>query len=525
MAGKLDSFQFSNPRFLLMYSALQFGPEEMAKPDGSLSLPYLAGALRDGGYDVKILDVSVGDKDDPIEDSFFNTKMLASGLIRCGMTPEAIVRKAADFDVIGISSIFTTQTTMVLDLIRLVKQTSPDKLVIAGGVNARNLRDRFFKAGVDIIVLSEGERTVVQIGEALRGKIRLSTVPGIAFRDEFGKEVITKSAAPIHNLDELPMPAWDLLPLKKYWDLSRPHGGQFPEGKRIQYGALQTSRGCPFQCIYCHISKEVDTEVAGSLGVFRMKSIDRVLRELQTLKDLGTEYVFFEDDSLFAKKNRAYTLFGKVAEMGLHLSDVNGINIIHLLKNYQGKLDIDYEFLQILQTAGFHMLHLPFESANQRVIDKYASGKWHIKDLDSIKLIKECHRAGIMTAGNYMIGHPDETLGEIHNTILMAKRHVEAGMNHAALFAVVPFPGTRLYDMVIANGQLDPDFDTDTMKWTKSILKGLAVPADTLEHLRQLAWLTVNSTDFVNYKIGMRVKQPELNAPESGVAPTQLAVL
>jgi radical SAM superfamily enzyme YgiQ (UPF0313 family) len=173
------------------------------------------------------------------------------------------------------------------------------------------------------------------------------------------------------------------------------------------------------------------------------------------------------------------------------------------------------------------MLHLPFESANQRVIDKYASGKWTIAQLDSVRLIRECRRAGIMTAGNYMIGHPDETLAEIHNTILFAKRHVESGMNHAALFAVVPFPGTRLYDMVIANGQLDPDFDTDQMKWTKSILKGLAVPAESLEHLRQLAWLTVNSTEFVSYKINMRVKNPEPKRLEDipVVAPTQMAVL
>src|SRR5271170_8041775 len=64
----LNAFHQKNPTFLLMYSALQFGPEEMAKPDGSLSLPYLAGALREAGYGVKILDVSVGDIDEPIED-------------------------------------------------------------------------------------------------------------------------------------------------------------------------------------------------------------------------------------------------------------------------------------------------------------------------------------------------------------------------------------------------------------------------------------------------------------------------
>ena len=532
MQAKVDAYRSSNPRFMFMYSALQFGPEEMAKPDGSLSLPYLAGAVRRAGYDVKILDVSVGDKDDPLEDSFFKPTLLPSGLIRCGMDPELIERKIADFDVIGVSSIFTTQTSMVLDLIRLAKRSNPGKLVMAGGVNARNLRKRFFDAGADIIVLSEAEGIVVQIAEALRGRMNMSDVPGIAFRDAAGNEVVNKSPAPLENLDDLPMPAWDLLPLKKYWDLSRPHGGQFPEGKRIKYASLQTSRGCPFQCLYCHISKEVEGEVAGSVGNFRLKSIDRVLRELQTLKDLGAEYIFFEDDSLFAKKKRAYEMFDRVAEMGLHLSDVNGINIVHLLKNQGGgRLDIDFEFLEILSTAGFHMLHLPFESANQRLIDKYSSGKWKLSNTDTKRLIKECDRAGIKTAGNYMIGYPDETLAEIHNTILFAKMHVDNGLNHAALFAVVPFPGTKIYDMVIQSGQLDPDFDTDQMKWTKSILKGLAVPADTLEHMRQLAWLTVNSTDFVQYKINMRVKQPLAPAPAAPgktipiVADTQLAVL
>lgn len=516
----LNAFHQKNPTFLLMYSALQFGPEEMAKPDGSLSLPYLAGALREAGYGVKILDVSVGDIDEPIEDSFFRTTSLASGLIRCGMSPAEIARKAADFDVIGVSSIFTTQTTMVLDLIRFIKQVYPEKLVIAGGVNARNLRDRFFAAGTDMIILSEGERIIVEIAEALRGQKQLTSVAGVAFLDEHGHEVVNKAGPPIMDLDELPFPAWDLLPLKKYWDLSRPHGGQFPEGERITYAALQTSRGCPFQCLYCHISKEEEGDLAGPVGTFRVKSIDRVLHELQILKDLGAHYIFFEDDSLLAKKKRADTLFGEVAKMGLHLSDVNGINIVHLLKNYGDRLDIDTEFLEILSTAGFHMLHLPFESANQRLLDKYSSSKWNTKRINAKKLIQECDRVGIKTAGNYMIGYPDETLGEIHNTVLMAKQHVDDGLNHAALFAVVPFPGTALYDTVIRNGQLDPDFDTDQMKWTKSILRGLAVPAETLEQMRQLAWLTVNRSEFVNYKINMRVKKPT-----DPVAATQFAVL
>lgn len=532
----LDQIRKHDPKFLLMYSALQFGPEEMAKPDGSLSLPYVAGALRRAGYPVQILDVSVGGADDRLEDTFFKTTLLPSGLIRCGLPPERIAQAIEDADVIGISSIFTTQTTMVLDLIKFIKEVDPEKLVICGGVNARNLRDRFYKAGADVIVLSEAERIVVEIAEALRGRRALTSVNAIAYLTETGQEIINPPGPITEDLDQLPLPAWDLLPLDKYWTLSRPHGGEFPPGKRIQYASLQTSRGCPFQCLYCHISKETEDGLSGPLGNFRTKSIDRVLLELQTMKDLGVEYVFFEDDSLFAKKKRAYQLFKLVAEMGLDLSDVNGINICHLQRNNgQGKLEIDTEFLEVIAEAGFHMLHLPFESANPRLLKKYSSSKWDIEKTDTKALIEECLKVGIRTAGNYMIGYPDETLHEMQTTIVFAKRHVEQGLNHAALFAAVPFPGTILYDMVIGNGQLDPNFDTDQMKWTKSILKGLAVPAETLEHMRQLAWLTVNRSEFVDYKINMRVVKPKAE-PESVapppppnllpvVQPTQLAVL
>lgn len=510
---RFESFRAKDPRFLLMYSPLQFGPQEMAKPDGSLSLPYLAGSLRRAGYDVDILDVSVGNEKDALEHTFFNTSKLESGLIRCGMSKERILEESRDYDVIGISSIFTTQSSMVLETVRTVKQAAPDKLVISGGVNARNLRDRFYAAGVDIIALSEAEETILEIAEAVRGKREFRDIPGIAFCDESGQEVVNPAGPPQTDLDRLPFPAWDMLPLDKYWDISRPHGGEFPENTRITYASLQTSRGCPFHCKYCHISKEDEGLPSGAIGTYRTKSIDRVLAELQMLKDMGARYIFFEDDSLFAKKKRAYELFRHVREMGLHLSDVNGINIVHLLKNDNGHLVIDREFLEVLAEAGFRMLHLPFESANQRIIDKYSTAKWSAERLDTDELIRVCNEVGIKTAGNYMVGYPDETLDEIYNTILMAKRHVWNGLNHAALFAVVPFPGTEIYDMVLRTGQLEPDFDTDNMKWTKSILKGLAVPADTLEHLRQLAWLTVNRPSYVDYKINMRVAAPQDSQP------------
>jgi radical SAM superfamily enzyme YgiQ (UPF0313 family) len=496
-----------HPKFLLLYSPLQFSPGELAKPDGSLSLAYLAGALREAGYEVKIIDCSVGDESSDLQDTFFRTSPLASGLIRVGMSADSILKKAAEYDVIGVSSIFTPQTSMVLDLIKLIRLSFPEKLLITGGVNARSLRKRFFDSGVDLIALSEAERTIVQIAAALHNGDTLTAIPGIAWCNEQGLETVNPAGPATSNLDNLPVPAWDLLPLQKYWDISRPHGGNFPAGKRIAYASLQTSRGCPFCCKYCHISQEGEGSVTGNIRRYRTKSIERVMRELDILKRLGTEYVYLEDDSLFAKKQRAYDLMKMVKETGLELLDVNGINLCHLLVRDNSGYDLDYEFIEVLSEANVNFLTLPFESASQRMIDKYASSKWHIDRLNTKQLFRTFESLGLKMSGNYMIGYPDETLDEIRNTLLMARRHIDEGMDYASLFAVVPFPGTDLFDMVIQNGQLDPNFDPDNMRWTRSILSGLAVDSETLEQMRQLAWLLINKTSYVSYKRKMLVNE------------------
>ena len=102
-----------------------------------------------------------------------------------------------------------------------------------------------------------------------------------------------------------------------------------------------------------------------------------------------------------------------------------------------------------------------------------------------------------------MIGYPDETVDEIFETITMAKRNVEEGLDYALFFAVVPFPGSALFMQAVRDGHMDQDFDPDELRWTKSIMRGLNIDTEALEHLRQLAWLLVNRSDYVRYKRGM----------------------
>ena len=298
------------------------------------------------------------------------------------------------------------------------------------------------------------------------------------------------------------MPAWNLLPNEKYWEVGRPHGGHFVEGEELRYASLMTSLGCPFACTYCHIAGEKGDSVSGDIGQYRIKSDDRVLEELYYLKDeIGVEQVFIEDDSIFGKKKRGIRLLNKVLDLGLEILDVNGVNIIHLLK--KGKPD--REVIELLVKSGFREIVLPFESANQRIIKKYASNKWILENSDIQGLISVCKEYGLRVPGNFMIGFPDETREEIGNTIEFAKKCLDWGLDSANFFLAMPLPGTPLFDDCIRDGYLPKDYNPDKMNWTKANMENTQVPPKELEEIRQMAWMETNDPEFLEYKLGMSV--------------------
>ncbi|MBI1892854.1 MAG: B12-binding domain-containing radical SAM protein [Candidatus Rokubacteria bacterium] len=490
--GTVSKLNFvRDPKFLLMYSPLQFRPDDSAKPDGSLALPYLAAALRQQDYEVAILDACVGNERHSLKDTFYHKVELPNGLIRIGMSPDDIAKEIAPYDVIGITSIFTAQTSRVIEVVKLVKQVDPSKLVVLGGVNARTLTARFFEAGADAICLSEAETTILEIGDALRrGNRDFSKIAGVTFVQ--GGRVITNPQAFVEqNLDNLPIPAWEMLPLKRYWEIARPHGGGFSPENRIRYGSLMTSRGCPFKCEYCHISKEVEGSPFGNIRSLRSKSVERVIREIDILKDLSVEYVFVEDDSLLAKKKRAMSIFAEIKKRKLTLSDVNGVNVMHLFTKADGKRVVDRELLESMVEAGFRELTLPFESGSQRIIDQYATGKLDL-GLDLISLIRTAKELGLIVGGNYTFGYPDETYDELTETIMLAERHMDAGLDRANVMIIVPFPGTVLYEQALAGGYLAPDFDPDFMNWMYPTMKNTIIHPEVLRYVNKICWRLLN---------------------------------
>jgi radical SAM superfamily enzyme YgiQ (UPF0313 family) len=256
---------------------------------------------------------------------------------------------------------------------------------------------------------------------------------------------------------------------------------------------MMTSLGCPFHCAYCHISSEKeDWSLSGPIGKFRVKSDERVLAEIDILKSLGVQDVFIEDDSLLGDKRRGLRLLRKIQGAGVAICDLNGINVIHLLKRWQP----DHEVLEALAAAGFTQINLPFESANLRILRKYASNKLNIEKADIRSLIYAMKDYGFRIYGNYMLGYPDETMVEIEKTLQLARDHMSHGLDAANFSLVMPLPGSPLYDQVIAEGYLHEDFDPDTMNIYRANMTGTLVPPDVLEELRNRAWSEINSTTW-----------------------------
>ena len=488
------------PRFLLMYAPQRHDPTfGVVRPEVSLGNLYLAAVLEKEGFEVDILDCCMGNERHSLEESFNRITPLSNGMVRIGLSPDAIIKEVADYDVIGVSSIFTPQTYMVEELVKSISHAYPDKLIIMGGINARTQMKRFFDAGAHLICISEAERTIVRIGDILRqGSRDFSSIPGTAFVKN-GKIQVNPMTEVENNLDNLPIPARHKLPLKRIAEIARPHGGGFKPGqveRKEVYVSAMTSRGCPYICTFCHISGEQKGSEVGYIGKFRYQSEERVEREMAAIKELGAKYIYIEDDSLLAKKKRALNIFRMLTKFGFSLGDVNGVNLSHLHTNEGGKIVVDDEMLETMAEAGFDRLLFPVESGSQRIIDKWASGKISHDVYDISALIKKANAVGINVSSCYLIGYPDETYEELAQTILIAKKHLDAGSTYVSFSIVTPFPGTALYDYVMRNNLLLPGIELADLNFLYPSMKTIIDPF-YLEFISRKAWEFINRPERI----------------------------
>ena len=374
---------------------IQPPPREIRKEDilvPPLGIAYLAAVLEHKGHSVGIIDG-------------FAEQLSFPDL-------EARIRQFSP-DLVGI----TGMTPVIDNAYRTVKAARKHaKHIIIGGPHVSVYKQKIFEQAPDIdaAIQGEGEISISMLADALSSGKDYSAVPGLITRD-----VVNPPAAYIEDLDTLPFPARHLLPNDTYTYL-------------LSKGRVTTvfsSRGCPYQCIFC------DKAVFGSL--WRARSAENVLAELeQVVRQFRVKSVVFYDDLFTVKKDRVIEICRGLLDRKLGIE-----------WKCEGRVNItDEESLAWMKRAGCSMIAYGVESGNQKGLDYLNKGT----TVEQIRRAFELtHKAGIRPMGYFVLGIPVETYDEEIKTIEFAK---EIKAAYAQFSVLSPTPGTKLYDDVISMG-------------------------------------------------------------------------
>jgi anaerobic magnesium-protoporphyrin IX monomethyl ester cyclase len=239
------------------------------------SLPCLATVLKKEGIDIRVFDCS------PL-------KMGWQGLRN--------LLKEQRPDVVGVGDSESLYAHEAVRVLRIAKEANPETVTVAGGAHFSNLvEDNLLNYPIDFIVKGEGEYTFLELIRELREvKSDFETVKGIAFKED-GKIIETSPRPLIENLDELPLPAYELMPIQEY---GKARFLFSPGGITIHH-----SRGCIDKCKFCvwwvqMAERKLENDKINLYPRWRTKSVQRTIEEIKLLYyKYKKRFLIFVDDS------------------------------------------------------------------------------------------------------------------------------------------------------------------------------------------------------------------------------------
>ncbi len=354
----------------------------------------------------------------------YNTKIVDAEALKLGY-----IKTAKKVLKLNPKYVALTATTVSIfnaaNVAAILKRNNPKIKILIGGAHITAVPEKTMQKfkEFDIGIIAEGEYTIVNLLNALenkrnkKSKNKLDKVRGIIFRKN-KKLKKTKPAEFIKNLDELPYPAWELLPkLTKYY---RPALFSF---QRLPSTTLVTSRGCPGKCTFC------DRAVFGN--VFRMHSADYVMGMIKHLmKNYGIRDILFQDDTFTLHRRRLIEICNRITNEKLDLtwSCNSRINTV------------DYKLLKLMKKVGCYSIAYGIESGSPKIIKIL---KKNIDLKKAKKVIDETERAGIRTRGYFMVGNPGDTDKTIKESIEYSKK---LNLSYIHVQALTPFPGCEIHN-------------------------------------------------------------------------------
>lgn len=385
---------FINPRYSRIYSKV-ITATGINPPVG---LACIASYLRENGVEVSILDANA------LQIPFQNLKK----------------HIPKDFDIVGVSS-YTPSVDLSIKTLELAREINPNCKTIMGGSHITGDPVGTMKRlpVIDVGVCGEGEITILELINTFKNNKELSSVKGIIYRKADNLK-ITDGRPLIKNLDILPIPAYDLLPMDKYC-LPAHHTSCGGNISIKPFTLLMTSRGCPYDCTFCA------SKVVWGRKV-RYRSPELVLSEISCLIEKYKIKTFeIVDDCFILNKKRLRVILDSLSkDYDIRFNCLNRVDCV------------DREILLKLKKAGCYLIRFGVESGSQKILNEMKKGISVEQIKNAFKLCKEIN---IPANASFILGMPGETIETVDETIALAK---EINPAIIYIFFAMPLVGTEL---------------------------------------------------------------------------------
>lgn len=371
-----------------------------------LGLAYIASACRDAGHEVHIYN----------QDIYH--------------WPESHLQQHIsrnNYDIVGIGIIGGYyQYRRLLKISEAINNSNNRPFFILGG-HCPSPEPEYFlnKTQADVVVIGEGEVTIIELIEAYKNKASLSSVKGIAYHEN-GKFYQTPRRQLIKDIDKITFPAWDLFPMEHYALIRSPNIRSNQRCMQVISG-----RGCIFKCNFCYRMDEG----------FRPRSIESVIDEILLLKkNYNISHIEFLDELLMSSVARTIEFCEGLIKSKLNITWYCNGRLNFAKKNV----------LKVMREAGCVFINYGIESLDDQVL-KTMNKQLTIKQITTG--IENTLRAGISPGFNIIFGN----IGETAKSLSLGVEFLLKYDDHSQLRTirpVTPYPGSPLYYYAIKKGLL-----------------------------------------------------------------------
>ena len=362
-------------------------------------LAYAAAVLKEGGHDVHLKDCIA----DEMSDNQFTDYM-------AGLKPDVVV--------------FETSTPSINnDLVWTKKAKGYGAVTVLSGPHATaRPRDLLREEYVDYVIRYEYEYPLLELVNALSGKGEVDEIKSLCFRR--GEEIILNDKSQIEDINMMPYPLREQLPMSRYID---------PFCKHAPNAQMMTSRGCPYQCIYC-----LEPWVFYGMRSYRARTPKSVVDEMQYLVEkYGAKEIYFDDSSFSVDQERVIKICDEIKRRKLKV-----------YWSCMADAKMREETLRAMKEAGCIAAKFGVESADPQILKNINK---HI-NLDEVKnVVRLLKKIGIGSHATYMFGLPGETKESMRRTMEFA---FTLGTDTAQFSVAIPYPGTRFHEMAEKEGWL-----------------------------------------------------------------------